>query len=333
MTTKLFTNTDLTGNPLQALSNVYDNQAFALTTAQDKLIDLLTFVLVDHADGPGWGKPFTGTNKAVFRPGTGNRHYLRIDETAGEYYVDVRMFENMTDVDTGGNQTPSSGESRWYKGGYIGSSENDWFILCDEQCFYYGFRAVDYTNADDMFLVTFWGDLVPYDAASAYLTAIYSSSTTSTSIQSAAATPMTGRAAQNTTTGNLMVLRSYDNTGTSVSSLRHGPRFQGQSATNTFLTGDSGSPYAPNAASGDVDLSKVDIFQNLSGSLWTAVAELPGLRTPRHYHQDAYLVPLHFNYLAPSGDFVDGMVCIRSGSGGTADNTPGPLVVSLGDWR
>src|SRR5690606_27085494 len=116
--------------------------------------------------------------KAVFRPGVGNRHYFRVDETDNAYYADVRMYEGMTDVDTGGNEAPSGGTSRWYKGGSSGSSENDWIIVCDEQAFYYGVRAVDNSQSDEMFLVQFWGDLVAYDPASAYLTALYSSSGT-----------------------------------------------------------------------------------------------------------------------------------------------------------
>lgn len=330
MATKLFTNIDLSGDPLGALPNVYHSQAFNLTTAQDKLIGLLSFVLVDHANGPGWTKPYTGTNKAVFQPSAGNQHYFRVDETDGSYYADVRMFESMTDVDTGSNESPSGGTSRWYKGGSSGSSNNDWFIICDDRAFYFGMRPTDYTSADEMFLVSFWGDFVPYDVSSAYLTGLYSASSTSSAIQSVALTPLTGNS-NTSSQGNMRILRGYDNIGAEVSFL-HGPRFSGSSSV--FLTGATGAPGAPNPASGQIDLAKADVFENTTGSTWAAVAEMPGIYVPRHSHTDTYLVPNFLNLLVGSGDFSGkSFLCVKSGSAGGADPSPGQLVITLDNWR
>lgn len=330
MATKVFTNIDLTGNALQSLPNVYDNQAFDLTTAQDKLIDLLTFVLVDHASGPGWTKPYTGTNKAVFRPSVGNQHYFRVDETDNSYYADVRSFEAMTDVDTGDNETPSSGTtSRWYKGGSSGSSENDWFIICDEQALFFGLRAVDYTAADEIFLVSGWGDSIPHDPASEYLTFIYSSDSTSSTLFTAAATPLTGVPAGNVT-GNMQLLRGYENLGSSVE-FTHGPQFY--TGGTIYLTGGTGAPAAPSPVSGEIDLAGVEIFEDLAGDE-TAVAELPGVMSPRHGNTNTYLIPEYFNLLSGSGDFAgQNFLCVTSGTAGSADGNQGPLIFKLGDWR
>lgn len=329
MATKVFTNIDLSSDPLGALPNVYHSQAFDLTTAQDKLIDLLTFVLVDHANGPGWTKPYTGTNKAVFQPGTGNQHYFRVDETDGGYYADVRSFEAMTDVDTGNNEAPGGGTSRWYKGGSLGSSVNDWVIICDKQAFWYGFKPTDYAPANDIFLVSGWGDAVPYDAASAYLTFLYSSNSTGAVLYNASQTPLTG-ANSTTSNGNMMILRGYENIGSSRV-FQHGPRFCDDS--QVLVTGGQYAPNAPNPASGQIDLAKCDIFENDS-TTWAAVAELPGVYAPRHKYSDTYLIPNHLNLLVGSGDFAgENFLCIRSGSAGQPNISPGPLVISLDDWR
>lgn len=332
MATTLFTNIDLSGDPLGALANVYHSQAFDLTVAQDKLIDLLTFVLVDHANGPGWTKPYTGTNKAVFQPSAGNQHYFRVDETDGSYYADVRMFESMTDVDTGSNESPSGGTSRWYKGGSSGSSNNDWFIICDERAFYFGMKPTDYASADEMFLVSFWGDFVPYDVSSAYLTGLYSSSTTSSTIYAAANTPLTGVPVASPS-GNMRILRGYNNSGTGID-FRHAPRFAGVTNVNVYLTGAADAPGTPNPASGQIDLAKADVFENTSGATRVAVAEIPGLYVPRHEYRDTYLVPNFLNLLVGSGDFSGkSFLCVKSGSAGGVDVNPGPLVITLDNWR
>jgi hypothetical protein len=53
----------------------------------------------------GWTKPFTGTNKAVFRQGAGNQFYWRVDDNGpgagGAREARIRGFEAMSDVDTG----------------------------------------------------------------------------------------------------------------------------------------------------------------------------------------------------------------------------------------
>lgn len=53
-----------------------------------------------------WEKVFTGTNKAVYRAKEGERRYLRVDDSAATVAY-VRMYESMTDVDTGVDPTPT----------------------------------------------------------------------------------------------------------------------------------------------------------------------------------------------------------------------------------
>ncbi len=50
-------------------------------------------------------KVFSGSNKAVYRFLTGQRFYLRVDDAAAQETL-VRVYETMTDVDTGVDPTP-----------------------------------------------------------------------------------------------------------------------------------------------------------------------------------------------------------------------------------
>lgn len=62
----------------------------------------------------GWEKPFSGTNKAVFRSPNVEcpRHYFRFDDTA-TMTCKVRGYETMTDVDTGTGYTQTWNITDW----------------------------------------------------------------------------------------------------------------------------------------------------------------------------------------------------------------------------
>jgi hypothetical protein len=62
-----------------------DASAPVLTGQVGSLLALLDAVLVNGYGAKaaaGWGKPFSGTNIAVYRPGVGVRHFFRIDDSA-----------------------------------------------------------------------------------------------------------------------------------------------------------------------------------------------------------------------------------------------------------
>ena len=55
-----------------------------------------------YAPAPGWEKPFSAANKAVYRATTGNRFYYRVDDSLPEKYVaEIRGYETMASVDVG----------------------------------------------------------------------------------------------------------------------------------------------------------------------------------------------------------------------------------------
>lgn len=81
-----------------------DVGAPVLNGAAGRLIAVLDWALVTKG---GWAKPFTGTNLAAYRSGTGNRFYLRVDDTQTTYSR-LRAYRAMTAVSTGTSQFPTN---------------------------------------------------------------------------------------------------------------------------------------------------------------------------------------------------------------------------------
>ena len=109
-----------------------DTGAPTLNNTAGSLIAVLDFCLPQR----GWVKEFTGTNKAVYRAGTGNRKFYRVldDNSSGygsHYFASITGYDSMTDVDTGAG---------WGQISYAIKSYNDalskrWVCIVDEKGF------------------------------------------------------------------------------------------------------------------------------------------------------------------------------------------------------
>ena len=80
----------------------------------------------------GWTKPFASTNKAVYRPADGARHYLRVDDGWTALKAKVRAFRAMTDIDTGTGMYPDmlhapDRSSNWMK------PDGEWWVIADDK--------------------------------------------------------------------------------------------------------------------------------------------------------------------------------------------------------
>jgi hypothetical protein len=91
----------------------------------------------------GWTKPFTGTNKAAFRMGTGGsarRMYFRVDDSNAAHGW-CRGFDDMTDVDTGTESFPTSGQVanglRVWKSLTADSTARPWIAFATPFQFYF----------------------------------------------------------------------------------------------------------------------------------------------------------------------------------------------------
>jgi hypothetical protein len=173
MGTFLFTNQTLASN-LASKPNVFHELSGHLNseTTWQTVLDYLT---LSGSDGPGWTKEFTdGDAKAVYRPPEGVRPFIRFEWSAdgNSRTIGMRLFESMSDVDTGVNQTPSSGQRSVYglrnrRANETGAT--DWFLLADERGFIGG-SIVNRDQANHEFKFGCWAatETVGADSADDY---------------------------------------------------------------------------------------------------------------------------------------------------------------------
>jgi hypothetical protein len=120
----------------------------------------------------GWLKPFSGTNKAVYKSADplSNGFLLRIDDTTTNL-PKARGFTSMTDVDTGVAPFPSGYQAFWPKT-FSGTAKN-WAIIGDERFFILHTTAAANTLGFGGWAVYF-GDLAPWCGGSdPFSTAIF----------------------------------------------------------------------------------------------------------------------------------------------------------------
>lgn len=124
----------------------------AASTAAGNLIAILDFVLVTQL---GWTKPFSGTNKAVYKQPAGtNGFYLRVvDAGTTNQSARARGYETMADVDTGTGAFPTTTQETG-DGVIFGKSQSasngQWRCITDGKIFYLGFLM-------QSFVIWSWG--------------------------------------------------------------------------------------------------------------------------------------------------------------------------------
>ena len=107
----------------------------------------------------GWTKPFSGTNLAAYRQGTGsNQYYFKVRDDGTSNAVRVAGFEVMTAVtatDTavdGTNRFPASGTNLfWQKSNTTDALARPWIVVADARTFYIFMLTGDFAGT------YFWG--------------------------------------------------------------------------------------------------------------------------------------------------------------------------------
>ena len=139
-----------------------DASAPSLTNVAGTLVTVFDAILVNGYGAKaaaGWGKEFSGTNKAAYRPPTGNRHYLRIDDAAGATAL-VRSFETMSDVDMGTLPSPTGGNLT--HGKCTAVLPVKWVAIADARTLYFFARD---GAVIDSYKALMFGDIFSYVAA------------------------------------------------------------------------------------------------------------------------------------------------------------------------
>lgn len=166
----------------------------------------------------GWTKVYSGTNKAVYKPSAveASSAMLRVDDT-GTTAARVRMYESMTDIDTGLNVAPTEakvpGGLYWWKSSTASAVTRMWTIFGDDRNVYFA-PAVYSSATNNVATIHAFGDLVSYKSGDAFPgcligdTAVVSSST------------QLGNAAYGATGHGTQIVRSHTGIGGSISAER-----------------------------------------------------------------------------------------------------------------
>lgn len=240
------------------------------------LIAVFDFALVTTS---GWTKVFSGTNLAVYRAPAGNRMYFRVDDN-NTSWATIRMYESMTDVNTGVNPTPSI--AQWPNGlTIIKSATADTvaraYTIVERN------GTVFYTCQSDVTAAvgvannypchTWFGDFVSYKAGDAYNSFISSSSATN---NTSAAPEGVINSLYNATSTGTYIARASTQIGTSLWGCRM--------LNSTFASGASSigsqGPAYPNVITGGMNIGRIYLGEGL---LATGVrGYIPGLWYPHH---------------------------------------------------
>lgn len=220
----------------------------------------------------GWSKPFTGTNKAVFRPAaaTSNKPCLRVLDT-GAQLARVNGYTSMTTVDAGSNIFPTatqlSGGGYWCCSDAANSSARPWIIVADDRAFYF-WRSVDALLQPINMLDGFceFPSEKPGDAYNVFLSA--DTSVASLSYAVAQALDCSG--------GVAWAPREYTQTGSAVAM----EPFRGNTPPGGAISGAGGLTY-PSPISGGLVLSRPAIIA--PGTAGIRCAAIPGIfHTPQN---------------------------------------------------
>lgn len=216
----------------------------------------------------GWTKPYTGTNKAVFRAGGGNQFYLDVDDSAPVTAKEARVrgYETMSAVATGTGPFPTV--AQFTNGLFVRKSTTadattrSWILVADDRTFYLFVQTGDSAG---VYLSFAFGDFYSVLAGDGYRTILIArvtenSATVTQSVEAMAAVSST---LTNVVIGHY-VARSYLGTGGSLQVAK----CQSSEGSNAGAFGIGNIPY-PNGPDQSIQLSPAKIGEsyNYRGNL------------------------------------------------------------------
>ena len=117
-----------------------------------------------YAPVPGWEKPFSAANKAVYRATTGNRFFYRVDDSLPEKYVaEIRGYETMASVDVGEAPFPLlSRVSTIEKSNGANATGKYWDLVADCRAVMFGAQQIPAIGAVPYATpARYFGEMVP----------------------------------------------------------------------------------------------------------------------------------------------------------------------------
>lgn len=223
--------------------------------------------------GSGWTKPYSGTNLAAYKQGSGsNGFYLRIDDT-GTTSARIIGYETMSSIsDTSGNAFPT--EAQQSGGGYYNKSSTAdataraWIVVATESGFY---LWINHWTNSAVAQLHFLGDIQSRKSGDAFHTlnaCSHASSNATTSVPALVTT------LSNSVFGNWLA-RSYTQTGVSITAGKH---INDVASKGSAIMGTDGEAY-PSPVSSGLLMSLVFVHENTAA---VVRGIMPGLLAPLH---------------------------------------------------
>lgn len=233
---------------------------------------------ITHKVAPaGWQKVFTGTNLAVYRSldVTGNRFYLRVDDT-GTTLARFVGYETMSDVNTGTGVFPTSIQQSG--GFYFPKSQTGdataraWFLIADRRTFYLGNQNLGGAGGTAYALSMVFGDAVRVGSTDNYASICGGHNISYISSSPGSVTDLDVKQAFSTvgSGSNIVFARANHGIGTSIYSSRWFDTFVvSNNGTRSGAVATEHLPF-PNAADGGLYIAKwklTDSTNNYRGDL------------------------------------------------------------------
>lgn len=265
-----------------------DTSAPTLAGTVGSLVALLDACLVSgygSKAAAGWTKPFTGTNKAAFKQGTGsNGFYLRVQDdgpgAGGAREARITGYETMSDVDTGTGSFPTAVQGL---GGVVAAmccrksnsadaTARSWIVVADARTVYLFVSAGIANN----YFPTFFGEFYSFLNSDSYRVGIASgTSENSASVSSHCALGTLDGGITSQVTG-IFLSRGHTGLGGSVNIGTHGD--YAKSLTGSF----AGIVPFTNPADGGLYLSPVWIHDPNTAPIYGLRGRLRGIWQPLH---------------------------------------------------
>ncbi|PFH12834.1 hypothetical protein [Burkholderia sp. JKS000303] len=266
-----------------------DASAPSLTGQVGSLIGVLDACLVNgygSQSAAGWTKPYSGTNLAVYKNGSGsNGLYLDVNDNAPNNAREARMrgYEAMTGTGTGTNPFPTTSQVATAhvcrKSTTADSTVRPWYLLADATVFYLFVDTGDVTSPNYSMGFAF-GDFFSYTPSDVWNTMTIGRSAENVGTNNSENLPLlVGSSASilSTTSSGHFLARSFTATVGSVQFCKHTSALAGPSTANITTGGTSAALAYPNPASGGLEMAPIYV-----GHSSAVRGYLKGLWAPLH---------------------------------------------------
>lgn len=203
----------------------------------------------------GWTKPYSDTYAAAYRPASGTRHYLKIDDGVSSNYSALNGYEAMTGINTGTNLFPTAAQFSnlyMFKSSTSDTTARPWLVIASESWVHVWVgraltTAGDYASSTTWNPAFFFGDYSSMMAGDAYNSVLIGSNSSTT------VGCYMGRHSTSTAITAHFLSRSYTQAVGAINCAKHG--WYGESTPST-IGADTSVAY-PNPVTGGLLMAKV----------------------------------------------------------------------------